>query len=937
MGSTLEQGHEKIRQTCLTVPLVDAHAHNVVALDSSLPFLQCLSAERGHEALSGVPLSLAYQRSLQELGDMYGVEPNEASLKAHREALGLEAISEKCFGGANIECVLLDDGLTMDRMLGMGWHRKYIPGVHRVLRIETVAEAVLNQPVSQGGFATWTLESFDHRFVSTLESFSEKVVAFKSICAYRSGLRINPLVSAQAAETGLHENLQNHEKGHPVRVSNKAFIDFMFVRALEVATERHIPMQIHTGFGDKDLQLELANPLHLRAILEDPLFVKSRIVLLHGSYPFMREASYLASVYSQVHIDFGLVVPMLSVRGMRCALSDLLDLAPVNKIMFSSDGYAFPETFFLGAKWSRDILTRVLCESYDNGDLTLEEAVAAAESILNRNAIEFYKLEGNRTAFSSLTRTLSTESLLRLQETLVPSAGLTIEKPPAFEFRVPASVPRPAHPNGSTPHVYHETNPTPRFGQAPELIPKPEPVVSVALLTPAIEVPREVICADAMDVDVKPIEFKQVRLMYADTSGQIRCRVVPIRRFEDVVVEHGVGITQVIMGQTSYSDSPAANSGLTAVGEVRLMPDLSTKVTIPWSPEEALILTNMHERPGVPWKHCPRNTLQRLSQTLRMSFNLVMRAGFDVGFYLLKQTPGSHSLEFLNTSPFSSAAGVHAASPILAEIYDRLSSLNINIEEMHCEGGGQFVVSVAEAHVLTAADNLVLVRETVSAVASKHSLRASFVPNLQTSSDLGSSRVRLSLWREDENALGSQDVSEDPYGLSPVGQCFLGGIFHHLPAILAFTAPLPISYDSKSSAGYHFWGQDNLQAPLRTLRSSDASPATVSRLEMRQFDGCSNPHLGLAAILAAGIDGLRKHIHAPTPIDTDIEEVDKESVRPLPGALEEAIAALESNKVLQDSVGASLVTAIIAVRKAEVMYYKNESKDKSKALLVTRY
>jgi hypothetical protein len=87
------------------------------------------------------------QRSLEELGDMYGVEPNELALKAHRESIGLEAVSEKCFGAANIECVLLDDGLTMDRMLGMGWHRKYIRGVHRVLRIETVAEAVLNQPV----------------------------------------------------------------------------------------------------------------------------------------------------------------------------------------------------------------------------------------------------------------------------------------------------------------------------------------------------------------------------------------------------------------------------------------------------------------------------------------------------------------------------------------------------------------------------------------------------------------------------------------------------------------------------------------------------------------------------------------------------------------------------------------------------------------------
>ena len=73
------------------------------------------------------------QRSLEELGDMYGVEPNELALKAHRESIGLEAVSEKCFGAANIECVILDDGLTMDRMLGMGWHRKYIPGVHRVL------------------------------------------------------------------------------------------------------------------------------------------------------------------------------------------------------------------------------------------------------------------------------------------------------------------------------------------------------------------------------------------------------------------------------------------------------------------------------------------------------------------------------------------------------------------------------------------------------------------------------------------------------------------------------------------------------------------------------------------------------------------------------------------------------------------------------------
>jgi hypothetical protein len=70
-------------------------------------------------------------------------------------------------------------------------------------------------------------------------------VAFKSIAAYRSGLRINPLVSAQESEDALHENLR---WGSPVRVSQKALVDFIFIRALEVATQRGIPMQIHTGY-----------------------------------------------------------------------------------------------------------------------------------------------------------------------------------------------------------------------------------------------------------------------------------------------------------------------------------------------------------------------------------------------------------------------------------------------------------------------------------------------------------------------------------------------------------------------------------------------------------------------------------------------------------------------------------------------------------------
>lgn len=167
------------------------------------------------------------------------------------------------------------------------------------------------------------------------------------------------------------------------------------------------------------------------------------------------------------------------------------------------------------------MLTRVLCESYDNGDLTLEEAVAAAELILNRNAIDFYKLEGNQPP--PLPRALSTESLMRLQESLVPT---NVEKPPSFEFRVSPPVPKPAHPNGSTPGHYHDANPTPRFGKTQELIVKPEPLVPVTPVAPVVERPPEVVAVEAVEpVDVKPVEVTLVRLTFVDPSGQIRCRV----------------------------------------------------------------------------------------------------------------------------------------------------------------------------------------------------------------------------------------------------------------------------------------------------------------------------------------------------------------------------------------------------------------------------
>ena len=134
--------------------------------------------------------------------------------------------------------------------------------------------------------------------------------------------------------------------------------------------------------------MRLSNPLHLRPILETR--PEAPVVLLHAGYPFVRETGYLASVYPKVHVDFGLAVPFLSVGGMRRVVRGLLELAPITKIMYSSDAHIIPELFYLGAKWGRTLLSEVLDEAVHDSDLSAAEADRAAEAILAGNARRVY-------------------------------------------------------------------------------------------------------------------------------------------------------------------------------------------------------------------------------------------------------------------------------------------------------------------------------------------------------------------------------------------------------------------------------------------------------------------------------------------------------------------------------------------------------------------
>jgi predicted TIM-barrel fold metal-dependent hydrolase len=152
-----------------------------------------------------------------------------------------------------------------------------------------------------------------------------------------------------------------------------------------------MPIQIHTGFGDTDLDLIKANPLHLRPLLQSGRFTNVPFVLLHASYPYVRELGYLAAMYPNVFMDISLAIPFITTL-IPTMIHEALALTPITKIMYSSDAFSIPDLFWLANRWGRAALEQVLGEIVGAGALTVAQAERAGWQILGENARPVYGL-----------------------------------------------------------------------------------------------------------------------------------------------------------------------------------------------------------------------------------------------------------------------------------------------------------------------------------------------------------------------------------------------------------------------------------------------------------------------------------------------------------------------------------------------------------------
>ena len=361
------------------IPLYDHHAHALYHEDlwRAAPLGGYFTEAYDPVILERfVPDTLFYRRSLRDLAELYACEPDREAVQAARLGRDYPELCTELFRRANIGHLLIDDGFSPERLWSVAQCCERLPlPVRRVVRTETELQGLLPHHDS----AASLLDALE----AQLREAGKTAAGFKSIIAYRTGL---DLTRPSGAE--LERSFQRARTAGG-KLNEKPLLDAALWRTLRVAAELGLPIQFHTGYGDPDLDLRLANPLHLRSVIEAPELQELKIVLLH-CYPFVREAGYLASVYGGVYLDLGLTIPYTSVAAMRTALQEALHLSPVSKLLISSDAQRTPELYWLAARWARRTISAVMRQTALDGDLSAAEAAWASERLLWSNAAELY-------------------------------------------------------------------------------------------------------------------------------------------------------------------------------------------------------------------------------------------------------------------------------------------------------------------------------------------------------------------------------------------------------------------------------------------------------------------------------------------------------------------------------------------------------------------
>jgi uncharacterized protein len=301
-----------------------------------------------------------------------------ADLLPAREAAARDwpAYVQRLFASAGIGGMLLDGGpapLAPDDLVRYG----AVAGapMWSLVRIEALIDPLLTQ-----GADGPHIESALSEFIES--AAASGAAGLKTVLAYRTGLAVDPSVTAEQAYRSVTTD-------RPVRQRAKLLRDYLLRRTLAHCADLGLPIQMHTGFGDTEIRLAGADPLLLDDVLRTSEGAAAKVVLIHAGYPWHEQLAYLTVAHPNLWGEFSLV-NLFSPATTADRLLRLLDLAPIDRVLFGTDGHGLPETHWFAACVLREAWTVVrerLSGMTRSGWLD-----DAGERMFNGNAREVYQL-----------------------------------------------------------------------------------------------------------------------------------------------------------------------------------------------------------------------------------------------------------------------------------------------------------------------------------------------------------------------------------------------------------------------------------------------------------------------------------------------------------------------------------------------------------------
>lgn len=406
-------------------------------------------------------------------------------------------------------------------------------------------------------------------------------------------------------------------------------------------------------------------------------------------------------------------------------------------------------------------------------------------------------------------------------------------------------------------------------------------------------------------------------ISFVDMHGKPKAKMVPLNHLE-----------QAALGSEMFTG--AALDGVPQDvndDEVAPHPDLGGAIIMPFNREVAWFPGDLWIGKS-PFDACSRQILKRVTAdaaVLGYTFNL----GIETEFFLLSDSTGvpePASPDDNLDRPCYDLRGLLHNYPVVDEIVTAMNELGWDVYSFdHEDGNGQFETDFTYTDVVSMADRFVFFRMMVGEIARKHGLFASWMP--KPFADRTGSGAHYNMSLADADGVNAFAAPDDPRGcgLSELGYQFIAGILRHAPAICAVIAPTVNSYKRLVKQGsmsgltwapiFACYGNNNRTNMLRI-------PKGGGRVECRAADSASNPYLGGALMLAAGLEGIREGLDPGEPNRDNLyrlaePELVARGITWLPRSLGEAIDALEADPLVRNVFGPAMFESFVAEKRSE--------------------